>query len=89
VFTKRLIKSILVFLASLSTFFLLGRVQGSFKITIMHATVVQALLYNAFGLLRLAILIITIISGIAVWSYLLMAYEAGAKVLNKREQKDL
>jgi hypothetical protein len=87
-FTQRLIRYTLMFLVSLGACFLLRWMRGFFPVNTMHASALQLVADTAFGLLRLAVLITTIMYGLWVFSLLLQAYEAGAKVLNGNDHRN-
>jgi len=76
-------KWIVIFIVSLGASYLAISARSLLPKNIMRATVLQTLLYSAFGLITIAIILLTIISGLFVFGLLLQAYEAGAKVLNE------
>jgi hypothetical protein len=82
-FTARLMKWLLIFLVSLAASYLAFLSRGLLPSNIMRATVLQAVLYSVLGLVNIALVLLTIISGLIVFSLLLRAYETGAKILNE------
>jgi hypothetical protein len=82
-FTVRLIKWLLIFFVSLGASYLAFSSRGLLPSNIMRATVLQAVLYSILGLVKIALVLLTMISGLIVFSLLLRAHETGAKILNE------
>jgi hypothetical protein len=87
-FTARLMRCILIFILGLGASYLMVLSRRLFPADIMRATLLQVVLYGLFGLVASATILTTIIYGLRVFSLLLQAYEAGAKVLNGNDHRN-